>query len=202
MGVPARGPVRAAVAVAALVALAALAVSAGCGRGDRLPQPQRLSQSPPGRMSAVGTADPSDQARCDPDTDPECFPTDFPTGDGSGFPSAYGTDRYGADPYGTDAYGADPYGGTGCPSTAPTDAVIRSEASRLSNGRLPSGVTVADKQCAGAYLVADLTAPNVGTVQLVMRQDGTKWTGLAVGSYLCTSSALAGATDAKTLLNC
>jgi hypothetical protein len=194
MGVPARGPVRAAAASVALVVLAALAVTAGCGHTDRLPRPQRLSASPPaGAATGSPSGNPDDRsASCDPDTDQGCYPTDtaLPTG-------------YGSTDYGTDGYGSDPYGGTAtCPSTAPADTAITSEANRLSGGKLPSGVTVTDKQCAGSYLVADLTAPNLGTIQLVMRQDGSRWTGIAVGSYLCGSSALANAADARTLLSC
>jgi hypothetical protein len=194
----ARGRVRAAVACSALVVLAALAVTAGCGNPDRLPKAQRLSQSP--ARPAAGTGSPSgfpdDQTSCDPDTDPVCFPTDVPTD--TSLPTGYGnTSTY--DPYGTDQFGTTT--GT-CPSTAPADTAVISEANRLSGGKLPAGVTVSDKQCAGSYLVADLTAPNLGTVQLVMRQNGSTWTGVAVGSYLCGSSALNGADDAKTLLNC
>lgn len=196
MGI-ARGPVRAAVAASALVVLAALAVTAGCGNPDRLSQPQRLGRSAAGSASPSGfrpdATGPTDQASCDPATDPVCFPTDQPTD--TALPTGFGTD---------DTTGADQFGsGAGlCPATAPDNPAIVSAANRLSNGRLPAGVTVTNTQCSGAYLVADLTAPNLGTIQLVMRQDGTNWTGIAVGSYLCGSTALNGADAAKALLNC
>jgi hypothetical protein len=196
MGV-ARGPVRAAVAASALVVLAVTAVTAGCGNPDRLPQPQTLSRSP-ARPAGTGSPSglPDDQSSCDPDTDPTCFPTDLPTD--TGLPTGYATGTYGSS-----QYGGDQFGSTGtCPSNAPADPAVISEANRLSGGKLPAGVTVSDKQCAGSYLVADLTAPNLGTIQLVMRQNGATWTGIAVGSYLCGSAALNGADDARTLLNC
>lgn len=90
---------------------------------------------------------------------------------------------------------------TTCPPGAPTGSAILAAARRVSHGKLPADTVVGTPHCSGDYLVADLTAPSLGTIRAVLHRTNSGWRAVAVGSYPC-KAVTAAPTAARALLGC
>ncbi|MGA8113367.1 MAG: hypothetical protein WCA46_06870 [Actinocatenispora sp.] len=151
-------------------------------------QPAPPAGTEPPAPGACGTAQPG--GALPPGAPTPGYPTGYPTG--------YGTPGY---PPPANYPTGGPSMDTTCPAGAPNEADILSMARHVSDGQLPADTAVTDRRCAAGYLVADLTAPQVGTVHAVLHDTGTGWRAVAVGSYPCRDVRSA-PPDARTLLGC
>jgi hypothetical protein len=118
--------------------------------------------------------------------------TGLPPGPGTTIPLPTGTGPIG---------GAPAPAVTACPAYAPSDRTILTLAALKATDGLPTGTTVAARRCADEYLVADLSAPKVGTIRVVLQHGTGGWHAVAVGSYPCHALSTA-PPAARNLLDC